>query len=570
MSGSRLPRKGPRPLRGLFVVWRLLARAALVISCAAAWASAARAQIFQISGGTSSQYHATGGTLNVRGMGYDGWIGAGDIEHFRFGALARMEYRGGIVSAGDQAVPFGLPTDIFQAPHSFFGRGFGYERQIGDVHLNAIAGSTATVYGSPFFTGAQSVHGAGILFLDNEVSPTVHVLTRAVFSEQQTVISGLDWRPRADFSAALAGGGGAGEPYGAVSTCFERPWITARAAWTAAADAFRRVVVPQPSESEMERENIDLKVRPARGLTLQAGRYHFLQPETPRFPAYHGEVHQFLVSAGALGTMSTFGIYDSRSTAAGNRGISAGLERSIGRPIRVSGNYFHAVDQSGQVFKTVVGVLRESVSPHLDLTQVLTHSDGNSTVSFGGNYISSRFSVGAEWQTVYVPFGQGNPFQQALMLNVRLLAFGNFTANVGSYLTPDGQVKYTLGGNQYLYRGMEGRSSESVPSFSDQMVQGIVTDEKGTPVRGAAIKVDGELVYTDSDGYFFMRKPKGRVCKIEVATSDFVTALPYTVVSAPETLEPQPEGRGTGAMIVVRPYVPSPPPQQPTNQTDSR
>jgi hypothetical protein len=541
-----------------------------VLAVAAAAAPTARAQIFQISGGTSSQYHATGGTINVRGMGYDGWIGVGDIEHFRFGALARMQYQGGLLSAGDQAVPFGLPTDIFQAPHSFYGRGIGYEREIGDVHLRAIGGSTANVYGSPFFTGAQAVHGAGILFLDHDVSPTVHVMTRSVFSDRQTVISGLDWKPRPDFSAAFAGGGGAGEPYGAVSARFERPWVAARAAWTAAPDAFRRIAMPQPSESEMERENIDLKVRPVKGLTLQAGRYHFLQPETPRFPAYHGEVHQFLVSAGALGAMTTLGLYDSRSTAAGNRGISAGVERTIGSAFRVGGNYFHAVDRSGQVFNTAVGVLRESVSPHLDLTQVLTHTDGNTTASFGGNFVASRFSVGAEWQTVYVPFGQGNPFQQALMLNVRLLAFGSFTMNVGSYLTPDGQVKYTLGGNQYLYRGVEGRSAEATPSFSDQMVQGIVTDEKGTPVRGAAIKVDGDLVYTDSDGYFFVRKPKGHVCKIEVATSEFVTALPYTVVSAPETLEPQPEGRGSGAMIVVRPYVPQPPVPQPSNQTDSR
>ncbi|HET9951723.1 MAG TPA: hypothetical protein VFS09_08025 [Candidatus Eisenbacteria bacterium] len=542
----------------------------LLLGCAASVAPAARAQVFQISGGTSSQYHATGGTLNVRGAGYDGWIGLGDLEQFRFGALARMEYQGGLISAGDQAVPFGLPTDIFQAPHSFFGRGFGFEREIGDVHLRAIGGTTATVYGSPFFTGAQSVRGAGILFLDHDVSPTVHVLTRSIFSDRQTVISGLDWRPSEDFSAAFAGGGGAGEPYGAVSARFERPWIAARAAWTAAADAFRRVAIPQPSESEMERENIDVKVRPVRGLVLQAGRYHFLQPETPRFPAYHGEVHQLNVSASVLGAMSTVGLYDSRSTAAGNRGISVGLERPIGGAIRAGGNYFHAVDRSGQVFNTVVGVLRESVSPHLDLTQVLTHTDGNSTLSFGGNFVSSRFSVGAEWQTVYVPFGEGNPFQQALMLNVRLLAFGGFTANVGSYLTPDGQVKYTLGGNQYVYRGMEGRSSESMPSFSDQMVQGIVTDEKGSPVRGAAIKVDGELVYTDSDGYFFVRKPKGRACKIEVATSEFVTALPYIVVSAPETLIPQPEGRGSGAMIVVRPYIPGSPAPQPKDWTDSR
>ncbi|HEY6572594.1 MAG TPA: hypothetical protein VI198_04675, partial [Candidatus Eisenbacteria bacterium] len=482
MKRTRRPDEAARPRGGLFVLLALLALLASVPAVAVA-------QVFQIAGGTSSQFHSTGGTVNVRGAGYDGWLGLGDLERFRLGGLLRREFHGGIASVGDQAVLFGLPTDVFQSPHSFYGRGLGYEREIGDVRLRAIAGTTATVYGSPFFLGAESDRGAAIIFLDHEVSPTVRVLTRSVFSNRQTVISGLDWTPRPDLSAALAGGGGAGEPYGAASVRFERPWITARAAWSASADAFRRVAVPQATASEMERENVDVKVRPFKGLVLQAGRYHFLQPETEKTPVYRGRVHQGFASAHLLGTTTSVGLYDSRGTDTGNRGVSVSVDRPIGRAFQLSGNFFHSEDRSGETFNTVVGVLRESVSPHVDLTQVVTHTRGNSTVSFGGNYVSSRFSVGAEWQTVYVPFGEGDPFRQALMLSVKILAFGNFTANLGSYVAPDGSVKYTLAGNQYLYHGDGGSSGERRPSISDHMVQGIVTDEKGVPVRGAAIRV---------------------------------------------------------------------------------
>lgn len=267
---------------------------------------------------------------------------------------------------------------------------------------------------------------------------------------------------------------------------------------------------------------------------------------------------------------STVGLYDSRSATAGNRGLSVGLARPVGRMLNLSGNYFHAEDRSGQVFNTVVGVVREAISPHVDFTQVVTHTAGNSTVSFGGNYVSSRFSVGAEWQTIYVPFGSGDPFRQALMINVKIFAFSNFTANVGSYVAPDGSVKYTLAGNQYLYRGMDAASSEARPALSDHLVQGVVVDEKGAPVRGAAIRIDGDLVFTDSDGYFFVRKPKGRICAIDVATKEFLTPLPYVVVSAPETLEPQPEGRGAGAMIVVRAVIPPTPQPQAKEWTGTR
>jgi hypothetical protein len=39
------------------------------------------------------------------------------------------------------------------------------------------------------------------------------------------------------------------------------------------------------------------------------------------------------------------------------------------------------------------------------------------------------------------------------------------------------------------------------------------------------------------------------------------------VVSAPEALEAQPEGRGSGAMIVVRPVIPATPKPQPKEWT---
>ena len=578
MDPPRHPDEADEPRGGLFAFLALpallvvLAIALLIalVAFIAGVPSVAEAQIFQIAGGTSSQFHSTGGTVNVRGAGFDGWLGMGDLEQFRIGGLLRREVRGGLVSMGDQAVPFGLPTDVFQSPHSFYGRGVGFEREIGDVKLRAIAGSTASVYGSPFFLGARSERAAAILFLDHEVSPTVRVLTRAIFSNRQTVISGLDWTPRSDLSAALAAGGGAGEPYGSASARFERPWITARAAWSAAADAFRRVAIPQATSSEMERENLDLKVRPVKRLVLQVGRYHFFQPETETTPVYRGRVHQGFANVSFLGTMTSLGLFDSRGSNSGNRGVSVSVDRPVGRAFHVSTNFFHAEDRSGENFNTVVGVLRETISPHVELSQVVTHTRGNSTVSFGGNYVSGRFSVGAEWQTVYVPFGEGDPFRQALMLNVKILAFGNFTANLGSYVAPDGSVKYTLAGNQYLYRGVSGASNESRPSMSDHMVQGIVTDEKGAPVRGAAIRIDGELAYTDSDGYFFVRKPKGRQCSVEVAVGEFLTPLPYTVISAPEVLEPQPEGRGSGAVIVVRPVIPQTPKPQARDWTEAR
>jgi hypothetical protein len=519
-----------------------------------------RAQVFRVEAGTSSLYHATGGTFSVQGAGLDGYVGIGDLNQFRVGALVRKEIRGGVASAGDHAVSFDLPTDIFQSPHSFYGRGIGYDRVLDDVRLRVIAGSTATAYGSPFFQSARSERGVGILFLDGAISPTVHVMTRSIFSNRQTVISGVDWRPSPGVSAGFSAGGGDGHPYAAVSGQLQRSWIVARGAWSATSNAFRRVAIPQASSSEMEGENLEVKIRPVRPVILQVGRYHFLQPQTERTEAIRGEVHQASATASVLSATASVAFYDSRTSESGNRGVSAGLTRPVSGWLDVTANYYGARERTGQTFATWVGSIREHVSPHVDLTQNMTHTSGTTTFSFGGSYLGNRFSIGAEWQTVYVPFAKDDPFQQALMITARIFAFGNFTANFGSYVAPDGSVRYTVSGNQVLYRGME-YSGEARPNFYDQMVHGIVVDERGLPVRGAAIRVDGDLVYTDSNGRFFVRKPKGRICAIEVSLKDFLTPLLYAVVSAPQTLKPQPEGWGSDAIIVVRPVIPIPTPK---------
>ena len=69
----------------------------------------------------------------------------------------------------------------------------------------------------------------------------------------------------------------------------------------------------------------------------------------------------------------------------------------------------------------------------------------NTTVSFGGGFTSNFVSVGAEYQTIYVPFATNEPFRQALMLTFRLQGIGNFQGSVGSYVGPDGTVLLRAG-----------------------------------------------------------------------------------------------------------------------------
>src|SRR5713226_6955773 len=66
--------------------------------------------------------------------------------------------------------------------------------------------------------------------------------------------------------------------YFAAGVTAERPWITVKGAYIAAGDRFRRVVVDTPLNSEPDRENIFVTLRPKPFLDSTAGHLNFLEP----------------------------------------------------------------------------------------------------------------------------------------------------------------------------------------------------------------------------------------------------------------------------------------------------
>ena len=78
--------------------------------------SAAKSQVFQVQGGSSSLFQANGGSIEVHGSKYDGSIGAGILgDDLIFGALVRTQARGYKLSFGDDIIPLRLPP-TFSTP----------------------------------------------------------------------------------------------------------------------------------------------------------------------------------------------------------------------------------------------------------------------------------------------------------------------------------------------------------------------------------------------------------------------------------------------------------------------
>src|SRR5208283_3580604 len=68
---------------------------------------AARTQVFEVGGGSSTLFQASGGSVEVHGQGYQGWFGMGSLDgHFRLGASLSEQWRGSTFIFGDDIIPF--------------------------------------------------------------------------------------------------------------------------------------------------------------------------------------------------------------------------------------------------------------------------------------------------------------------------------------------------------------------------------------------------------------------------------------------------------------------------------
>jgi hypothetical protein len=64
-------------------------------------------------------------------------------------------------------------------------------------------------------------------------------------------------------------------------------------------------------------------------------------------------------------------------------------------------------------------------------------------------------------------------------------------------------------------------------------VRGMVRDETGNPVEGAAIEIGSEVVFTNSSGQFFHRLGRPGRSAVKVLTAEFLLPGHWEVVSAP-------------------------------------
>jgi hypothetical protein len=521
----------------------------------------AGAQIFKVQGGSSTMVNADGGSVEFLAPNYQGSFGLGVFDgRFGVGGAFRSKYHGYTVLAGDDSVPFNLPTDLFDSSHYFMARGIGLSRTSEQGSLFFMAGTTSLGFGTGFFQIARSEDRVGILFMEHRLKHNLRLFSRNILESRKTSLQGLSWEPKKWLEASVTGGVGSDQPYAATGVEVHTTTFAVKASYVDAGSDFRRVTISSPLSSEVNRENIEVAYQPWHAFSISAGHHHLLEPLSPTAPFSTASVNEVVTNFNVARLYFGAGFFNSEYSGQTTSGTNFYAGRHIGSRLEVTGNYFQSHAQLGGVISALSGTVREIFSQRLSLLEVVSHSNGQSTVSCGGEFLANRFKINADYQNVYLPFRPDRPFEQALALNAAVRVVGAFQLIGGTNVAPDGSLRYTFGASTFLYRerGLSRHARDAASySFPKYVVEGTVRDNEGSPLEGVAIHIGHELAYTDDTGHFQVRLPRRDPVSLRVATDEFLIPGSFEVVEGPSSVQPDPEDHPNSVVIVMRRLLPT-------------
>jgi len=513
------------------------------------------AQMIQVAGGYSTLFGAQGGEVTIQNPNSKAVMGAGFIGgQFAYGAALQAKLGAYDLIAGDNPIPVNLPTDVFDNIHYFAARGIGISTTKRQWHIATFGGVTANSLSTPFFPASKADSAAGLVYLDRPLTNTLHFYSVNILSQKQTSIQGVDWNLGGGALLSGAAGVGSNQPYAAVALTVKRTWLWARIGYVYEGDRFRRVTVQSPINAEVDKGNVLIVANPFRRLSLTGGYQHLLQPQqNPKLPFIRATLSQLQVSGDAFGFRLGGGLFASQQAKVSNLGQVLWASRKFTSWLDTGVQYYRNESSTGSKSSMLSARVRESVWKRVSILQIVNHST-QTTFGFGGSVESNRLSFDVDYSTVYIPFGNAQ-FRQSLGFSIRFRPVESVTLNAQSYVTSDGQTKYSISAagsffGSLPFVGYSGQISGGVDKY---IIRGRVVDTNGMPIDGAAIGIDDSVLLTNSLGEFFVRTKHLRRYRLDVRLEEFVNPAPFEVYSAPVEVRSSPEASAAAIEIVLKP-----------------
>ena len=551
----------------------VLAAGVLVAPAALAPADAAAQTVFEVEGGGSSLLGGYGATANFWRDGMDGWLGIGYLDGLRVGASVRTAVKRDTLRLGNDAIVVRFPTDVFSTGSNLLVQGVSYAGTRGGTSWFGFAGASSDGLGAPSFQATDIEQPMGALAVQHRLSPVVRLTGNVVVAARQTIMPGVEWQPHPDLTTGLVAGIGSDRPYAASSLLLRRGPLAVKAAYAWNPDRFRRAAVPSPTQTEIDRQNLALTYEITPDFQVGGGHQNFVQDSADSKPAARATGNSLFAGGRWRGLRLNAGVYHSRSQGIGNLSSYTAVGHQVRSWLDAELYLLQSRPQGRPVTTTPIVNLRWRISPRVGLMQQVSFTAGRPTVNLGASLRTGIGEFGADYQIVHQPFEPLNPFRSTLNLSARL-QLGSYSTRLGTYIQPDGSVDYAASGSTFLYLGAFGGVQPGQVgggTLGRFVVRGVVLDEQGAPVEGAALELGQEVAFTNSRGEFFVRVRRPQLYTLAVKLEEFLLPGRWEVASAPADVRAEAEDRASRIEITLRrvgapavaPAVPESPPAEP-------
>jgi hypothetical protein len=442
----------------------------------------ASAQVLQLSAGRSTVLGGTGGEITAFFPESTISASAGFANgQFVFGASDTFKFLGLDVTAGDKN--FGFSFD--GAGLGVSTRGLFVQRNSRHSSLAVFLGSTGIGYATPFMATAKAQHlGAGFFYqrhFDNGLLLSSLVV---VDGGKHSAVQGLSYQGHL---LHLAAGGGLLQ---------NQKYLSGQADF-----------------------------QPLRTLFFSATLNDY-------FLSGHLTANS-LSSFAALGRVTLqASVLDGQYRTLKTTGTSAGASLRVGS-ITLRSNIYESNHRL-----LLVHVVQERFR-RWTFSGIVNQMQGQTSYAFGGAYHSNRISLSLDHSVLFFPVG-GKGFQQTTTVQVSFRIHDtaiNFQTNVDPMM----HVTYTTYASSYVQGPLAGLAvnNRSHSSGGKFVISGAVVDDHGQPVEGAALQLQrGAVVYSDSQGKFFVRVKHDKPSALVVLVHEFATPGRWTVASCPLSAVP--------------------------------
>ncbi len=553
---ARAAKREPDP--HAFPLGRRLAAVLILLGCAAR-PPCLRGQSLDVAGGTSSFLDASGFQVGYEWQPVTGWLGLAAMNGVHVGGFLGTTYHGFDVGAGDRYYPFVLDTDVLDHSYIFYGRGLSVSRRSARDHWLLFGGKTALPLATPFLRAYQTDRAAGAFFYERRLNPRLILHSFNILSDKSTSVHSLGFQVDPHWKVSAAAGVGRGRGFFAAATQYRHDWLAVTGSYTANGEGFRRLSISNLPYPERTGGNVRVTLTPLPHLGFQLGHETVLSPLLNSSQSLRATLNSASLFSSIKGFSMNAGISASRGGTFSTQTRMFTVTRSLGRRLTAYGAILRIRTQNSQPQHLYLVTTEERLTRRLSLRQTFNEGTGTKSVGWGGRFLSNPLTVGIDYQTVFNPlaggFG-GRTLVQAWTVNLRIHLPGGITLHYDTFLDPFGRFRYTAFANGIRYNPAEKVLGPPVaaaqPSLGRYLVRGVVQDERGDPVWGVAVQVDGQYVYSDSQGQFFLRFRRAGEYPLKVVTERSLNPGGCQIVRAPSTVRAEPEKTAPPVVIVVR------------------